>query len=225
MTAEQFNTLPHPDKVVDYEDLGGFAVRNLGHLNVVMGKNGCGKSTVLKQFDQGIGGRPGVGKVRYISPERAGFLVYEAGIDQTMAQNAQWMANNRRNNQSANFKQQSVTLFRQFELRTLRSIEREQFEPGYSPRTFEGEIIKINCLLERVRIERAESGGFKIVELDTGRDAAANEISSGESELIALAIDVLTFASEADTELTNFLLIDEPDVNLHPDVQDRLARF
>src|SRR5690606_2091087 len=38
-------------------------------------------------------------------------------------------------------------------------------------------------------------------------------------------IEILTFAHEAKAGQKNVLLIDEPDVHLHPDLQHRLARF
>ncbi len=42
---------------------------------------------------------------------------------------------------------------------------------------------------------------------------------------MSLAIEFLSFVKECDTTKKNFLLIDEPDVHLHPDLQDRLAVF
>jgi len=51
------------------------------------------------------------------------------------------------------------------------------------------------------------------------------DISSGESELISLGIECLVFERECVPNASNFLLIDEPDVHLHPDLQARFARF
>ena len=170
-------------------------------------------------------GRQDIGQVRYISPERAGFLTYEAGVEQAIAGSPTWLVDNRRRNQSSNFRQQSVALFRRLELRFLRKIEREHTEDGYVPRTFDIEIDKLNTLLDRVRLNRHDQKGFEIVDRSTGQPTPPEEISSGEAELVSLGIEFISFAHDAEPNSQNILLIDEPDVHLHPDLQDRLARF
>src|SRR5688500_11601743 len=97
---------------------GGVTLRNLAKFNVLLGKNGCGKSTALKSLDSGLD-KNTFGRIRYISPERGGLLNYEAGIQQAMAQ-PNWMSDSRRKNQSDNFRQQSATLFRVLEMLVLR---------------------------------------------------------------------------------------------------------
>lgn len=210
---------------MDYENLGGLTLRCVGQTNLILGKNGCGKSHLLKQAEQSLRGRENIGLVRYVSPERAGFLEYAPNVDQAMIQNVNWLADTRRQNQSDSFKQQSATIYRRLEHLTFREIERDQFSEGYAPRTFDTVVDKINTLLDRVKLQRVTTGGFLIVDRESGQTARAQEISSGESELISLAIEFLAFVKECDPRLTNFLLIDEPDVHLHPDLQDRLARF
>ena len=97
---------------MDIVNAGGFTLNALSKLNVVLGKNGCGKSFMLKRVEQALLGQVGFGRIRYISPERGGILVYEPGIDQTIGQNPTWMADQRRKNQSDNFRQQKVSLHR-----------------------------------------------------------------------------------------------------------------
>ena len=210
---------------MDYEGINSFTLRGTQGINIILGKNGCGKSYMLKQLEQGLRNRPQSGRVTYVSPERAGFLQYEAGVDQNIASNLQWMFDTRRRNQSSNFKQQSASLYRRLELMILRGIERDHIKEGYTPRNFDSVVEKINTLLDRVSVRRIETGGFSIIEKGTDRPASPEEISSGEAELISLAIEFLAFAEEADITRENFLLVDEPDVHLHPDLQDRLARF
>jgi predicted ATP-dependent endonuclease of OLD family len=202
-----------------------FELRELSGKNVILGKNGCGKSFMMKQIEAIIGKRPEYGLVRYISPERGGNLVYEPGIDQAMAQNTEWIRDARRSNQSANFRQQSATLFRRLELLVLREIETEHTKDGYVPRRFQDTIDKINVLLDRVRLERDNAKAFRIVVRETGAEAQPGDISSGESELISLGIEILTFVRESKAGKHNILFVDEPDVHLHPDLQYRLARF
>ena len=116
---------------MNIENAGPFSLTGLAKINVILGKNGCGKSFLLKAVEQHAHGREGFGKIRYISPERGGLLTYEPNIEQAMGSDPGWMRNNRRNNQSGNFKQQSTTLFRQLEILSLREIEREHTMPDY----------------------------------------------------------------------------------------------
>ncbi len=204
---------------MDYDDLGEFSLKNISEMNVVLGKNGCGKSHLLKAVAQQLRGMPYAGLVRYISPERAGYAVYEPNVEHNISSNPTWMDQVRGNNQSENFKQQSAVLYRRLETMVLREIETDRALPG-----FDGTVEKINGLLDRVKIERAGST-FKIVERSTNTETNARAISSGESELLSLAIEMLAFLKECVAGKTNFLLVDEPDVHLHPDLQHRLAQF
>jgi energy-coupling factor transporter ATP-binding protein EcfA2 len=209
----------------DLTNIGGYTLKNLGQFSVILGKNGCGKSSLLKALDGTLRGQNGFGRIRYISPERGGFLVYEAGIDQAINNDPNWIANNRRSNQSSNFRQQSGVLFRRLELKVLREIEQTHQLPNYKYLTFESTINLLNSLLDGVYIKRETESGFKILEKDTGNPVEASSISSGEAELVSLGIEILVFVSEAEATSRNILFIDEPDVHLHPDLQHRLAKF
>lgn len=210
---------------MDLDDINGFTLHGLSKINVLLGKNGCGKSHLLKNLEMGLNGRPNVGRVRYISPERGGLLQYDANVEQTIVNNPNWLPDQRRKNQSENFRQQSTVLFRRLELVYLREIEREHTQAGYVPRNFDTVLEQLNVLLDRVRVQRDNDKTFKIVERDTGNDAAPQSISSGEAELISLGIEFLAFARETVPDKENILLVDEPDVHLHPDLQYRLAQF
>jgi len=206
-------------------DHGPFKLTGLDRLNVLLGKNGCGKSHLLKTIEQGFFASGQYGVVRYITPERGGFVTYEANIEQNILNNPNWMSDTRRQNQTSNFRQQSATLFLRLERMVLRQIEREHLTEGYKPKTFDNTIAQLNGLLDRVALKREDEKGFEIVEKDTGKKVDAATISSGEAELISLGIEFLAFAQQCDSAKHNLLLVDEPDVHLHPDLQDRLARF
>jgi len=211
---------------MNLQDIRGFSLTNINKINVVLGKNGCGKSHLLKQLEQGLkAGQAHIAKVRYISPERGGVLQYEPSIDQAISQNLEWIDNNRRKNQSDNFRAQSATLFRRLELLVLREIEQESQKKDFKPRSFETAIEALNKLLDRVRLKRDDRRAFAIIDRETLHEAAPADISSGEAELISLGIEFLSFAKECIPGKENFLLVDEPDVHLHPDLQDRLAGF
>jgi predicted ATP-dependent endonuclease of OLD family len=67
---------------------------------------------------------------------------------------------------------------------------------------------------------RRSDRGFKIFNKD-GSEVSEDQVSSGEAELIALAIEVLVFSR--DSRSNRVLLLDEPDVHLHPDLQQRFV--
>lgn len=209
---------------MDFESLSGYNLRGLARKNVVLGKNGCGKSRLLKLTEQALRGRPDMGAVRYLSPERGGILQYEAGIEQNLTSNATWLAETRRQNQAGQFRQQSAAQFSRLERRILREIERTpQLRDDHSV-TFDLTVDKINTLLDRVFLTR-DDPAFRITDKATGTRAQPQDISSGESELVSLGIECLAFEKECHAGKFNLLLIDEPDVHLHPDLQARLARF
>ncbi|MGX8012697.1 hypothetical protein ACVDG8_028855 [Mesorhizobium sp. ORM8.1] len=153
---------------MNIENIAGFTLTNIGKISVILGKNGCGKSHLMKAIEQTIQGQNGFGNIRYISPERGGAIVYEAGVDQAIFNNQGWMNENRRKNQSENFRQQSAALFRQLELVTLRIIEKDHRRPGYVTKTFDDVVEKINTLLDRIKIERSTSRIFLIKDIETG---------------------------------------------------------
>src|SRR5262245_16836418 len=127
---------------MDIDSNRGFILKGLSKINVILGKNGCGKSHLLKEVEIGLQGRPEFAETRYISPERGGFLNYEPSIEQDISENFRWMADTRRQNQTAKFKEQSTALFRRLEIMVLRQIEEDHVKPGYTPRTFEDVVTK-----------------------------------------------------------------------------------
>lgn len=183
---------------------------------VLLGKNGAGKSTHLRNLDSSRSF-----KSKYLTPERGGVLRYDPNIDQNIANNQSWIDDTRRQNRNDQFRAQSATQFRILETLVLREIEKDPEKRRDASYTFDSTLNQINELLPAIALKRAPRG-FKIF---NRQDQHINEehISSGESELIALAIEVLVFAREP--EVDKVLLMDEPDVHLHPDLQQRFISF
>lgn len=210
--------------LMDLLDVNGYCLRGLAAKNVLLGKNGCGKSRLLKQLEQGLRSREAVGVVRYLSPERGGVLQYEPGVEHNITSNTLWLAETRRQNQAQNFRQQSAAQFRRLELLFLRELERSPAVRSNHSVVFDQIVDRVNGLLDRVRIDRGDPS-FRLFDRNSNTPVQPSDISSGESELISLGIECLVFERECTTGRQNFLLIDEPDVHLHPDLQARLARF
>lgn len=192
-------------------------------LNILLGKNGCGKSTLLRQVEQDLSGNQ-AWFVRYVTPERGGSLIYNANIEQNSQNDPNWVSSVRRRNRFEQFREQSVSQFRNLEMFVLREIERTPALRADATYTFETVVNDINALLPLVKINRA-TAGFEIHNKATATRIDAQSISSGESEAIALAIEVLVFSRECQGKQNRLLLLDEPDVHLHPDLQTRYMRF
>ena len=211
-------------KVIDLQN--GISIDGYDKFNVVLGKNGSGKSTLLRLIDTQLSGKEAC--VRYITPERGGELTYEGGIETNLAQNPDWLVGQRRQNRYDSFRQSSVAQFRSLEVLVLRSIERDQKIRGTSFK-FDSEVERINSVLDRVRLVRTETAGFEVVRKSDDKKANIRELSSGESELISLSVEILYFAYQCKLPKyigkENWLLLDEPDVHLHPDLQYRLMKF
>ncbi|WP_162178909.1 AAA family ATPase [Thioclava atlantica] len=208
-------------------DLGnGNSIAGYRKINVILGKNGSGKSTLLRLMDSRLSGKDAC--IRYITPERGGELTYDGNIETNRSHNPNWMTNTRRKNRWEQFRQSSVAEFRNLETLVLRSIERDS-KLRATDFKFDAEVDRINEVLERVSLVRADTAGFDIALKDGGNTIKAADLSSGESELISLAVEVLYFAylckQEKYRDQDNWLLLDEPDVHLHPDLQYRLMQL
>ncbi|RAS16092.1 AAA family ATPase [Ensifer adhaerens] len=192
-------------------------------INVIVGKNGSGKSTLLRRMDESLS--DGRACVRYITPERGGVLIYDGSIATNQEQDSGWITGVRRQNRFDQFRQSSVMEFRNLETLVLRSIEKNH-DIRASEFTFDSEVARINEVLDRVKLIRSGGSGFDLIHKETGERANARELSSGESELISLSIEILYFSYLCKQEKykgqENWLLLDEPDVHLHPDLQHRL---
>jgi energy-coupling factor transporter ATP-binding protein EcfA2 len=179
---------------------------------VLIGKNGVGKSSLLRTLSNAV--NP---SIKYVSPERGGTLKYDPNVDNTIANNPDWTRATRQTNRFDQFRQQSAALFRNLELSVLREIARNRA----SKEDFNMTLEKISTLLPAVKLVSSNSGFA--VETKAGSPVDENSLSSGESELIALAIEVLVFAYQPGTN--KLLLLDEPDVHLHPDLQQKFVGF
>lgn len=194
-----------------------------GSLNVIVGRNGSGKSRFLRELEslRHAGGY----FVQYISPERAGSFEFDPGVEHSVRGNRTWIEETRKRNQVTNFKQASAKRLRDLAMRFALKMEtdrelRESFDKTFSTE----KLNKINQMLSNIYLSRdgAEAFVFKTIDEEI---LAPDQLSSGESEIVALGTEILHFFELCEPNRTNLLLLDEPDVHLHPDLQSRLARF
>lgn len=201
--------------------LGGnqWELKDLNEITVLFGKNGSGKSQLLRNLrntNQSV--------YHYTSPERAGDITHDVGIMQEEL-NAPSRANRRQNNLAPTYRQESVSRIQALLIKignltgrsnpspvNLQDIER--FLQILLP-DFQFSITGQNPPFEFKRIHNDE------------RVSSVNTLSSGESEILTLALDLLTICAiwELDSQTERVLLIDEPDTHLHPDLQQHLGHF
>ncbi len=198
----------------------GITFKGLNRVNIILGRNGSGKSRLLREFDKMMS-KDANFRVRYVTPERAGTFQRDGNIDDTnTSTNAEWASSVRRNNQASSFKQMSHLHLREAEFKFLRGLE----NCDARGRTFEAECLEpISRLLSNVSIERSETDyQFRS---SNGELVKPEQLSSGESEAIALASELLSFFRGIHPEKENVLLLDEPDVHQHPDLQARFGHY
>lgn len=197
---------------------------NMNNINVIMGRNGAGKSRFLRDIENIVRGRTDV-NVRYVCPERAGSFSLNGNILTAINSDPNWLRNARLANQSGNFKETSAVLFREVELLYLRNLEKTPNVRQNLERNFEVDrISKINALLTNVSLKMGKTS-FEFRSVADGQLIGPDKISSGESEAVALAAEIIYFFDTLDKEKFNVLFLDEPDVHLHPDLQARLGRL
>ncbi|WP_305779116.1 AAA family ATPase [Nocardia nova] len=203
-----------------------YTIRGLDRINVLLGKNGCGKSTVLKQLQNAVASSGKWASARYITPERGGVLSYNPSVEHNILNDATWLRSSRSVNQFTQFKEQTVTQYRQLELSVLRTVEIAS-KAGTTPKSYFSDYLeRINGLLDNIEIRSiGTDNSFKLHDRESGAELSPKDISSGESELIALAIESLVFVQGVSKDTRGLLILDEPDVHLHPDLQARLVSF
>jgi ABC-type cobalamin/Fe3+-siderophores transport system ATPase subunit len=102
-------------------DFNEYQLRSLEAINVVLGKNGCGKSRLLRSLEAAHRDNA---HVRYISPERGGELAFNANVLTQIEANPTWLSDERRRNLATQFRQASFVEFRRLETLVLRQIEK-----------------------------------------------------------------------------------------------------
>lgn len=201
----------------------GISVEGLGPLNILLGRNGAGKSRLLQSLDAALM-KSDEHYVRYVSPERAGVFRRDGSVITNMERRDTWLADARRKNQAQNFKAASAQLLRDVETAYLRRMQDTPALRLDVTRTFHSDRLdRINRLLTNIRIDQ-EQADFVFKSL-AGESLPPENISSGESEATSLATEIMHFFDTLHAEKTNVLLLDEPDVHLHPDLQARLVDF
>ncbi|ELY3085776.1 AAA family ATPase [Klebsiella aerogenes] len=208
-------------------ELSGQTARlsGLKNINIIMGRNGAGKSRFLRDIEEMVSRSKQLFYVRYVSPERAGSFKRDGNVLTNMSNNSEWLRHTRAVNQASDFKAASAMLFREAETLYLRRLANTPEIRTDLTRNFQTDrLSKINQLLTNISLEMGNTD-YEFRSLVDGQIIDPAQISSGESEAVALAAEIIYFFDTIDPEKFNVLLLDEPDVHLHPDLQARLGKL
>ncbi|MGH8397044.1 MAG: AAA family ATPase [Gammaproteobacteria bacterium] len=195
------------------------ALQKLNRINIIVGRNGSGKSRFLRFLDESMAINDAY-RVRYVTPERAGMFQHEPGTETNIRNDRNWEKRVRRSNQAQNFKSISHHYLQNAESAYLRKLQNVDAR-GQS---FQVECLDpISRLLSNVSIEQTDPDF--VFRNANGDLITPDQLSSGESETIALASETLHFFRTIDASKLNVLLLDEPDVHQHPDLQARFGQY
>jgi hypothetical protein len=196
--------------------LGGNAweLSGFGEVTVLLGRNGAGKSVLLRQWRNGY-----ADTVHYINPERSGHIGFDANIYAQLILNNELPSDQ---NIDPQYRQKSAT-----------SIQR--YLTSYAIN--EGKVLFVqkelaaflNIVLPGYEFELIDRPPFwKGKRVDTGQVIESSEqLSSGESQMLSMTMDIATQYGRLPDHTTEFktLLIDEPDAHIHPEIQLNFCKF
>jgi len=196
-----------------------YTMSGLEKFNIIIGRNGCGKSTALRGiFNKKTSLTQHYKDIYYLPPERVGQLLHDSGVEQQMIRDGYITDTRGKINVSQGFRQQAATHYR-----TLReSISNLAYEENRTQDELSLIHDTINNVLENIYI-KLSSPIFSIHSKYNNSEINEKNISSGEMQLISMIIDILHFVlvKASDTTENYLLVIDEPDVHLHPALQLR----
>ncbi|MCZ6652942.1 MAG: AAA family ATPase [Planctomycetota bacterium] len=215
--AVHFSTVSIPR----IDELGGstWELQNLSDVTVLFGKNGSGKSVLLRAWRD-----KSEDNVHYVAPERTGAMDFQPQyLQEELNPSVRRSASSR--NYMPEYRRRIIGRVQSYFL--TRGAYRGSDAAPVPPTEIEG---FVNNLVTDFLIELVGSGTlpYKLQRVEGGvQIESVDQLSSGEAQLVTIALDILTIAAlwEIQSQKECILLIDEPDAHIHPDLQTRFADF
>ena len=182
---------------------GQWTIRGLNSLNVVLGRNGCGKSQLLRSLRD-----VAQESSHYVVPERTGEITFQPGL-MTEVINPSSRRNRSQGNFSSNYREEVVTRIQAYYTkRGTKKLDQINHDPDDLLRTL---ALILPDFTVRVK---SESPFYELLRISDGTSVTSvSSLSSGESQLLSLGMDILTIVGmwELDRIELRLLLVVEPD--------------
>lgn len=196
---------------------GQWELQDLNEITVLFGKNGSGKSVLLREL---VSPAP---ESRHLAiPERPGDITPNPGLVNEESLGVT-RAGNRRQNTLTDYRNRAFA-----RIQALLQKRGFHLKPGDTDDTINDiQILMKDLLPDFTFILTSDSPNYQLLRTDGTPVTNAATISSGEVGMLSLAVDLITICAmwKLEERPQRLLLIDEPDTHLHPDLQEYLASF
>lgn len=196
---------------------GAWRLEGLTDITVLFGKNGSGKSALLR----GLSSQAPDGRHLTV-PERPGQMQTNPALLNDESSAATRSAN-RQQNTLNDYRNRTFT-----RLQVLIQKRGFHLKPGSMDDTIHDiELLLKDLLPDFTFTMTGENPYYRLQRTDGSDVTDVSQVSSGEIGMITLALDLVTICGiwHLEEREKRLLLIDEPDTHLHPDLQEYLAAF
>lgn len=188
---------------------------------ILVGKNNTGKSRVLKSLYSKLQQNQNPFIAYYVSPERFGALQRRSDLEDANFADRLGKDRQKLNNQSSEFITDAVSTFNGLIAQLNRS-------PVQSAATLALFLEHLNGKVPNLVFsytDSTEQTPFHFKINNKYPDPATDKFSSGTNQIIALMTSVMYFLHSHKYTDDAVLLLDEPDVHIHPDLQFQFIQF
>ncbi len=189
---------------------------------IIIGKNNSGKSWLLKSIFNKLDKGQEPFNVYYVSPERFGALERNTGLEDASYSDTLGRDRQKLKNQSGDFITEAISKFNGLIAQLNRTPS--QKNKKIKVKFLESLNNKIpNIVFSYTTSEESTPFHFKIN--DKFINPNSDNFSSGTNQVIALMTSVMYFIYSGKYTKEATLLLDEPDVHIHPDLQIEFINF